>query len=146
MSAVGNADAGNARSFARSQRLHHIIALVVIAVACPGAMLGGALLTCAGGGFDSECAMAGFGISPFLLVGAGIVAGFLTRGWRGLAWVFAGVVLGMVAILVVSFLAGNLVLIGPVEGTIATIWFGAPVALGYLIGRIASRIVGRGLS
>jgi hypothetical protein len=146
MSAVGKADGTTARSLARSQRLHHVIALVVIAAACPGAMLGGALLNCAGGGFDSECAMEGITFSPFLLVGAGIVAGFLTRGWRGLAFVFAGVVVGMVAILVASFLAGNLVLIGPVEGIIATIWFGAPVALGYAIGRILARIVGRGLA
>jgi hypothetical protein len=117
-------------------------ALLVIAVACPGALLAGALLSCAARGFDSECAMEGILRSPFILLGAGLVAGLLTRGLRGCALVLVGVLIGMVAILVVSFAAGNLVMISPVEAIIATIWFAAPVTVGYLVGRLVGRLVG----
>jgi len=117
-------------------------ALLVIAIACPGALLAGALLSCAARGFDSECAMEGILRSPFILLGAGLVAGLLTRGMRGCALVLVGVFIGMVAILMVSFMAGNLVMITPVEGMIATIWFAAPVTIGYLIGRLVGRLVG----
>jgi hypothetical protein len=127
-------------------RLHgtarDIGALLVIAVACPGALLAGALLACAARGFDPECAMEGILRSPFILIGAGLLAGLLTRGLRGCALVLVGVLIGMVAILVVSFVGGNLVMITPVEGTIATIWFAAPVTLGYLLGRVVGRLVG----
>jgi hypothetical protein len=106
-------------------------------------MIGGALLNCADEGFGYDCALEGITFSPFLLVGAGIVAGLLTRGWRGYAITFVGVIIGMVAILAVSFLAGNLVLIGPIEGIIATFWFGAPITIGYGIGRVIARVAGR---
>jgi len=139
MTATGGTDP-TARPFSLARGL---AALVVIALACPGALLAGALLGCASQGFDSECAMEGILRSPFILAGAGLAAGLLTRGWRGLGLVLVGVLIGMVAILIVSYLAGNLVLIGPVEGTIATLWFAVPVTLGYGIGRIIGRLVGR---
>lgn len=132
MTAVGSAVSGDRQH----GLLRDVLAVVITALACPGAMVGGALLNCAADqGFGYDCALEGITFSPFLLVGAGVVAGLLTRGWRGYALTFLGVILGMVGILVLSFLAGNLVLIGPVEAIIATFWFGAPVTLGYGIAR-----------
>lgn len=119
----------------RKRLARDVAAMVIAAVACPGALFAGAQLSCVARGFDAECAMEGVLLSPFILAGAGLLAGLVTQGLRGFAFVLVGVVIGMVAILVISGLAGNLVPIDPLQGTIATTWFAAPVALGYGIGR-----------
>ena len=127
----------------RSRLARDVAAIVIAALACPGALLGGAALGCATEGLDVECAAEGILFSPFILAGAGVVTGLLTSGWRGLALVLIGVVIGMFAILVLSAIAGNMVPFDPIEGAIATTWFAAPVAIGYAVGRVIGRIVER---
>lgn len=123
----------------RHSTLRDLIALIVIAAACPIAVFGGAMLGCVGQGFTSECAMrAGF-ISPVLLVGAGIVAGVVTRGWTGLLVVLVGTVTGMVGILVLSFGVSRPVPLDWFSAIVATVWFSVPIIIGYGLGRLAYR-------
>ena len=122
----------------RYSRLRDFLAIVIAAVACPVAVFGGSLLGCVGngGGFVSSCAMNAAYIAPLLLIAAGMLAGLVTRGWTGLLMVFVGTVIGMVAILVLSFGVGEMVPLDPISGVIATIWFTAPITIGYAIGRV----------
>ncbi len=120
-----------------------LAALVVVAVACPVALFGGALLTCAAQGLTPTCALNGILVSPVILLAAGVVAGILTRGWPGLGFVTVGVVLGLIAIPLLAQAAGNPVPIDPVQGVFALIWFLPPVALGYGLARGTARVIGR---
>lgn len=123
--------------------LRDAIALLLVAIACPIAVYGGSAAGCIGtGGFESACALNGVWIAPLMLVGAGFVAGLVTRGWTGLLLVFIGTVIGMFSILVISFLLGRPVPVDPVSAFIATVWFLAPVVIGYGAGRIAWRVYG----
>ncbi len=124
------------RSLARD-----VAALLVIIIACPSALFGGALLGCVAEGFTAACALNGIMISPFMLGAAGIIAGLLSRGWSGLGIAALGVILGMIGVLVLSALLGTLVPIDPVQGTIAWIWFMTPVVVGYGVGRAIGRLV-----
>ena len=117
-----------------------LAALVIVAVACPVALLGGALLGCATQGFSASCAINGVLVSPVLLVFAGLGASLVTRGWVGMGFVILGVLVGMVAIPIVASIAGNPVPIDPVQGVIATIWFTPPVLIGYGVGRGLARL------
>jgi hypothetical protein len=121
--------------------LRDLIAFVVVAVACPAALFGGSLLGCVGQGFNASCALNAVFISPIILIGAGVVAGLVSRGWTGLFIAAVGTVVGMVTILVLSFGVGELVPVDPISGILATFWFGAPVAIGYGIGRLVWRII-----
>lgn len=120
--------------------LRDLIALVVVAVACPVALFGGSLLGCVGQGFDPSCALNAIFISPVLLLCSGAVAGVVSRGWTGLLIVFVGTVLGMTSILFLSFDMGQPVPVDLISGVLATIWFFAPVAIGYGIGRLLWRL------
>ena len=120
--------------------LRGLAALALVAVACPVALFGGALLGCAAQGLSTSCAINGVLVSPVLLVFAGLVASLLTRGWVGLGFVILGVLAGMVAIPIVASIAGNPVPIDPVQGVIATIWFMPPVLIGYGLGRGLTRL------
>jgi hypothetical protein len=120
--------------------LRDVLALAIAAFACPLAVFGGANLGCVGQGFNGECAMAAVFISPIVLLIGGGAAGLVTRGWTGLLVVFVGVVIGMTAILLLSFGIGQPVPVGPIEGAIATIWFTTPVVIGYGMGRLAWRL------
>jgi hypothetical protein len=123
--------------------LRDVLALVIVAIACPVAVFGGSAAGCIGqGGFQSECALNGVWIAPLLLFAAGVVAGLVTRGWTGLLIVGVGTVIGMVSILVLSFLVGRPVPVDPVSGFIATVWFMAPIVIGYAVGRVAWRLLG----
>jgi hypothetical protein len=124
----------------RYSLLRDVIALVVVAVACPAALFGGSMLGCVGQGFDASCALNAIVISPVLLLAAGIVAGLVSRGWTGLLIVFVGTVIGMAAILILSFGVGDPVPVDPISGALATTWFFAPVAIGYGIGRLVWRL------
>jgi hypothetical protein len=124
----------------RYSALRDLIALVIVAVACPVALFGGSMLGCVGQGFDASCALNAIVISPVLLLACGLVAGLVTRGWTGLLIVFVGTVIGMVAILILSFGVGDPVPVDPIAGSIATTWFFAPVAIGYGIGRLVWRL------
>jgi hypothetical protein len=120
----------------RYSLLRDFVATVIVAFACPLAVFGGANLGCVGQGFNSDCAMTAVVISPILLVIGGGAAGLVTRGWTGLMLVLIGVVIGMTAILILSFGVGNPVPVDPISGIIATIWFTAPVMIGYGMGRL----------
>ena len=80
-------------------------------------------------------------ISPLLLMVAGVIAGLITSGWTGLLVVGFGQIAGQVVILVMSYLAGRPVPIDPFNAIIATLWFGVPIAIGYGLARLGSRIV-----
>jgi hypothetical protein len=91
--------------------------------------------------------MDGLFVSPFLLLGAGVVAALLVTGRAGLLaglfLLWAGVAIGMTAILAFADVVGNLVPIDPVAAFIAWVWFIAPTALGYGIGRGVVRLLAR---
>lgn len=127
----------------RSTLLRDVIALLLIVVACPVALYGGSLAGCVGQGFTSACAMSAIFIAPVLLLGAGGVAGFVTRGWRGLGVLFVGVLIGMATILVLTMISGRSVPLDPISGFIATVWFGFPVMVGYAGARLVSNLVRR---
>lgn len=113
-----------------------VLALVVIAVSCPAAVAAQWLAGCLGQGVTASCAMDAVFVSPTLLLAAGGVAGLSTRGWTGLLIVYAGGAIGMTSILVLAFMVGHNVPFDPVSGVIATMWFMAPVTIGYGAGRV----------
>jgi len=123
--------------------VRRLAALLVVAVACPVALFGGALLGCATRGLSASCAIDGILVSPVLLAIAGLGASLLARGRTGLAFVLLGVLVGLVAIPVVASVAGNPVPIDPVQGVIAAIWFTPPVLIGYGVGRGLARLRAR---
>jgi hypothetical protein len=120
--------------------VRRLAALALVAFACPTALFGGALLSCATRGLSPSCAIEGVLVSPVLLSFAGLGASLLARGWAGLAFVILGVLVGMLAIPVVASIVGNPVPIDPVQGVIATFWFMPPVVLGYGVGRGLARL------
>ena len=81
---------------------------------------------------------------PLILLVAGVVAGLITSGWTGLFVVGVGQIAGQVVILVLASLAGRSVPVDLFSGLIATVWFGAPIAIGYGLARGAVWIRGRG--
>jgi hypothetical protein len=104
-------------------------------------VFGGTNLGCIGQGLTTACSAQAVFISPLLLVAAGFAAGLITSGWTGLLVVGVGQVAGQVVIVALSYLAGRPVPIDPWSGIIATVWFGAPIAIGYGMARLASRLV-----
>ena len=118
-----------------------LIALLVAFVACPVSVFGGANVGCVGhAGFEGDCATTMVFVSPLILLAAGALAGFVTRGWTGLLVTLVGVVGGMFAILVISNLAGRPVPPDIFTGAIATVWFMVPMVIGYAIGRVLARL------
>jgi hypothetical protein len=120
--------------------LRDLLALLIVAVACPAALYGGSMLGCVGQGVSADCAMSASFISPPMLIAGGMLAGLVTRGWTGGLVVFIGTVIGMTVILVLSFGVGDPVPLDPIAGVIATVWFFAPIAIGYGIGRVVWRL------
>ncbi|MFH1474955.1 MAG: hypothetical protein ABIG85_03760 [Chloroflexota bacterium] len=124
--------------------LRRLAALLVVAVACPLALFGGALLGCATQGLTRSCAVDGILlVAPILLPGAGLGASLLARGRAGLGFVILGVLVGMLAIPVVASIAGNPVPIDPVQGMFATVFFLPQVLIGHGVGRGLSRLRAR---
>ena len=124
------------------------LALVIVAFACPLAVLAQWFVGCSGQGINAGCSTDSLLISPFLLVVAGVVAGVATRGWTGLLVAYVGGVIGMTSILVLAAIAGRAVPLDPISGVIATFWFMTPVTLGYglyrLVWHLNSRRKGSG--
>lgn len=117
------------------------IALAIVAIACPASLLGGSLLSCVGqGGLTADCAIRAITVTPFVLFLAGVAAGVITRGWTGLFAIFIGTVLGMTAILFLSFADGRPVPVDIFSGAIATVWFFGPIVIGYGVGRAGMRV------
>lgn len=124
----------------RYSLLRDLIAFAIIVVACPVALFGGSMVGCVGQGFSSACALNAVFISPVVLMAAGVAAGIASRGWTGFVLVFIATVVGMAAVLGLSYAGGTPVPLDPISGVIATVWFFAPVALGYGIGRLVWRM------
>jgi len=120
---------------ARNTVLRDWIALILILIVVPLSVFGGTNIGCIGQGLNQVCAPQSVFISPLLLMGAGLVAGLITSGWTGLLVVGVGQIAGQVVIVAVSYLAGRPVPIDLFSGLVATIWFGAPIAIGYGLAR-----------
>jgi hypothetical protein len=115
----------------RMSMVRDAVALVIVAVACPLAVLFQWLVGCSGQGINARCATDAVLISPALLVVAGVLAGIATRGWTGLLVAFVGGAIGMTSILLLAGAFGRSVPLDPISGVIATFWFMTPVTLGY---------------
>jgi hypothetical protein len=125
----------------RYSMLRDIAALLLVAVACPVAVFGGANLGCVGSSaFSGSCAVTVIFVSPVILLVAGAIAGILSRGWTGLMVSLIGMVMGMFAILGLSFVAGKPVPVDLFSGIFATVFFGFPIVVGYAIGRVISKL------
>jgi hypothetical protein len=120
------------------------IALAIILVTVPLSVFGGANISCVGQGLNQTCAPQAVFLSPLALMIAGFVAGLITRGWTGLFVVGVGQIAGQVIIVVMSYLAGRPVPIDLFSGMVATLFFGAPIAIGYGLARGFAWIRGRG--
>jgi hypothetical protein len=124
----------------RSGVVRDLAAFIVVVVACPGALFGGALVSCASQGLTATCALQGIAVSPVILLGAGIVAGLLTAGWGGVGRTVLGLAVGLAVIPLIAGAAGNGVPIDPVQGAIAAMWFGVPLLIGHGLGRGIARL------
>lgn len=120
---------------ARNTVLRDWIALVLILVVVPLSVFGGTNVACIGPGISQACPPQSALFSPALLMAAGLVAGLITSGWTGLLVVGVGQIAGQVVIVAMSYLAGRPVPIDLFSGMLATIWFGAPIAIGYGLAR-----------
>jgi hypothetical protein len=119
-----------------------LVALVVAAIACPIAVFGGANLGCVGHTeFAGSCAVTVIFVSPLVLVIGGGIAGVVTRGWTGLLVTLVGMVIGMLAILFLSELAGQPVPLDWFSAMAASGFFGLPMVIGYGAGRLVMRLV-----
>jgi hypothetical protein len=119
-----------------------LIALIVVLVACPLAVFGGANVGCVGHtDFAGSCAVTVIFLSPLILFISGTIAGVVTSGWTGLLVVLVGMVTGMFAILVVSEVAGNPVPLDWFSALVASFFFGVPIVAGYGAGRLVSRLL-----
>lgn len=125
----------------RYSLLRDWIALVVVAIACPAALLGGSMLTCVGqAGLTADCALRAITVTPVVLFASGLVAGLVTRGWTGAFVVCVGTVVGMTAILFISFAEGRPVPVDVFSGAIATAWFLGPIIIAYGVARAGVRV------
>jgi hypothetical protein len=120
---------------ARNTVLRDWIALALILVVVPLSVFGGTNIGCIGQGITQVCAPQSVFISPLVLMAAGCIAGLITSGWTGLLVVGVGQIAGQVVILAMSYIAGRPVPIDLFSGIVATIWFGAPIAIGYGLAR-----------
>ncbi len=126
----------------RFSMLRDLAALVVVALACPIAVFGGANLGCIGHAeFSGSCALTVIVVSPLILLAGGAVAGVLTRGWTGLLWALVGTIGGMFAILVVSQVVHDPVPVDLFSGVIASAFFGFPIMIGYGFARVLAKLL-----
>ena len=126
----------------RYSLLRDLAALVVVGLACPISVFGGANLGCVGHAeFSDTCALTVIIVSPLLLLAGGAVAGILTRGWTGLLFALVGMAGGMFAILVLSQIAGQSVPVDVFSAAAATIFFAFPIVSGYGFARVLVRLL-----
>jgi hypothetical protein len=123
-------------SSGRIRIIRMIAVVVVVAVACPLTLFGGALVGCAGSGFNGGCATSASFLAPLFLMAIGVIAAFLVRGWRGYLLVVAAVVVGMMAIFVLSAMQGTVLPFDLISGALWTLFFLAPVTLGWVFGAV----------
>lgn len=121
-----------------------LIAFVIVALACPIAVFGGANIGCVRStDFSGSCAATVIFVSPLLLFLGGTLAGVTTSGWTGLLVTVIGMVTGMTAILFVSMFAGQPVPVDWFSAVAATFFFGVPILAGYGFGRVLTRLFAR---
>jgi hypothetical protein len=124
--------------------IRDLIALVVVAVACPVAVFGGANIGCVNHtSFEGSCAVTVIFVSPLVLFLGGGIAGITTRGWTGLLVVLAGMMIGMMGILFISELAGQPVPLDWFSAVVASVFFGGPIIVGYGVGRLVMHVRAR---
>jgi hypothetical protein len=116
------------------------IALVLILVVVPLSVFGGTNIRCVGQGLSQTCAPDAVLLSPVLLMVSGAIAGLITSGWTGLFVVGVGQIAGQFLVLLLAALAGRAVPVDLFSALIATVWFGAPIAIGYGMARLAVRL------
>ena len=130
-----------------SRTTRHVATVVVIALGVPIALFSGVNLSCTAGGMSPSCAGDGLLLTPLLLLVSGIVAAFLARGLVGFLLGATGIATGMILLWIIGAIRGTFIPLDPAQAVIATIWFGLPSMIGYLIGRVAiwtfERITGR---
>lgn len=119
------------------------VALLIILVAVPMSVFGGVNVACVGEGVTQSCAPQVVFLSPMVLLISGVLAGVITRGWTGLFVVGVGQIAGQVLIVGLSYVSGRPVPVDLFSGIVATIWFGAPIAIGYGLSRLVNRIAER---
>jgi hypothetical protein len=122
----------------RIRILRMVAAFVIVAVACPVTLFGGAIAGCAGGGFNGDCATSASFLAPVFLMGVGALSAILVRGWRGYVLVVAAVIVGMIAIFVLSAMQGTVLPFDLITGTLWTLFFLAPVTLGWVFGAVGA--------
>ncbi len=121
-----------------------LIALLVVVVACPLAVFGGANVGCVGHtDFVGSCAVTVIFLSPLILLIGGTISGISTSGWTGLLVVVIGMIAGMFAILLISQLAGNPVPLDWFSAVAAIFFFGIPIVAGYGAGRLVMLLLRR---
>jgi hypothetical protein len=121
------------------------LAMVLILVAVPLSVFGGTNIACVGQGLSQECSYVGLLLSPLLLMVAGVAAGLITSGWTGLLVVGTGQIAGQVVIVAMAYVSGrpDAVVIDWFSAITATVFFGAPIAIGYGLARGAMFVVTR---
>ncbi len=123
--------------------LRDLSALLVVLIAVPVSVFGGANVGCVGSAeFSGSCALSVIVVSPLVLLASGAVGGILSRGWTGLLVVLVGTLLGMFTILLLSLVAGKPVPVDWFSAIVATVFFMGPVVIGYGVGRVATRFMG----
>ncbi len=114
----------------------HIATVLVIAIACPLALFAGVNISCSTGGMTPQCAGNGLLLSPLILFLAGAVSALLEQRAIGFVLGAIGIALGMTLLWVIVALVRGIALpLDPVQGLIATIWFGVPPVVGWAAGR-----------
>jgi hypothetical protein len=121
------------------------LAMVLILVAVPLSVFGGTNIACVGQGLSQECSYVGLLLSPLLLMVASVAAGLITSGWTGLLVVGTGQIAGQVVIVAMAYVSGrpDAVVIDWFSAITATVFFGAPIAIGYGLARGAMFVVTR---
>lgn len=120
-----------------SSMVRNVATVLVIAVACPLALLVGVDVSCAAGGMTAQCANNGLLVAPLILIAAGIISAFLNRGFLGFVLGLLGIIVGMALIWVFAAVRGIELPLDPAEAFIATLFFGVPPIIGWSIAKVA---------
>ncbi|HEX9044652.1 MAG TPA: hypothetical protein VF802_06465 [Candidatus Limnocylindrales bacterium] len=114
----------------------HLATVLVIALACPIALLAGVNISCSAGGMTAQCANNGLLLSPLILFIAGAISALLERRAIGFVLGAIGIVLGMTLLwIIVAVVRGIFLPLDPVQALIATVWFGIPPIVGWAVAR-----------
>ncbi len=127
-----------------SSMVRNVATVLVIAVACPLALLAGVDVSCLAGGMTAQCANNGLLVAPLILIAAGIISAFLNRGLVGFVLGLFGIIVGMGFLWVfAAAVRGTELPLDPVEAFIATLFFGVPPIIGWSIAKVAIWIYGK---